>query len=63
MYDILPVQFLQPPESAWPAYLKISNIELELLSALNMLLMIEKGIRAGMCHLINRHCTKNEVFH
>ena len=38
---------------AWQACLEKSGIKLELLTDAHMLLMVEKGIRGGICHVIN----------
>ena len=38
---------------AWQAYLKKTDVELELLTNFNMLLMVEEGIRGGMCHAVH----------
>ena len=48
-YELDPAHFLSAPGLAWKACLKKTNVELELLTDNNMLLMFEKGIRGGMC--------------
>ena len=47
IYGLDPVYYFTAPGLAWDACLKITDIDLELLSELNMLLMFEKGIRGG----------------
>ena len=41
-------QFLSAPGVAWQACLKKAGAELELLTDIDMLLMVEKGNRGGM---------------
>ena len=38
------------------------EVELELLTDIDMLLMVEKGIRGGICHAIHRHATANNRY-
>ena len=40
---------MSAPGLAWQACLKITKVKLELLTDYGMLLMVEKGIRAGIC--------------
>ena len=54
-YELDPAHFLSLPGLAWQASLKKTNIELELLTDYDMLLMVEKGIRGGICHSIQRY--------
>ena len=56
---INPVHFLSAPGLTWQACLKKTEVELELLTDVDMLLMIEKGIREGICHTINRLAKAN----
>ena len=53
-YELDPVHFLWQSGLAWQACLKKTNIELELLTDYDMLLMVEEGIRGGICHSIHR---------
>ena len=52
VYELGPAHFVSLPRLAWQACLKKTNIELELLTDYDMLLMVEKGIRGGICHSI-----------
>ena len=54
-YELDPADFLSLPGLAWQACLKKTNIELELLTDYDMLLMVEEGIRGGICHSIHRY--------
>ena len=49
IYELDSAHLLSVPGLAWEASLKKTNVELELLTDNNMLLMFEKGIRGGMC--------------
>ena len=41
---------------------KKTETELELLTDINMLLMIEKGIRGVICHAMHRHAKANNKY-
>ena len=49
IYLLDPDHFLSAPGLAWQACLKKTDVKLELLTDINMLLTIEKGIRGGIC--------------
>ena len=50
IYKLEPAKFLSAPELTWQAALKNTKVKLELLPDIHMLLMVEKGIRGGICH-------------
>ena len=55
IYELDPAKFLSAPGLAWHAALKKTKVKLELLTEIDMLLMVEKGIREGLCHSIKRY--------
>ena len=61
-YELDPAHFLSLPGLAWQACLKKTNIELELLTDYDMLLMVEEGIRGGICHSIHRCAKANNKY-
>ena len=61
-YELDPAHFLSLPGLAWQACLKKTNIELELLTDDDMLLMVEEGIRGGICHSIHRYVKANNKY-
>ena len=61
-YELDPAHFLSLPGLAWQACLKKTNVELELLTDYDMLLMVEEGIRGGICHSIHRYAKANNKY-
>ena len=55
VYELDSAHFLSLPGLAWQACLKKTNIKLELL-------MVEEGIRGGICHSIHRHVRSNNKY-
>ena len=61
-YKLDPAHFVSLPGLAWQACLKKTNVELELLTAYDMLLMVEEGIRGGVCHAMQRCAKANNKY-
>ena len=59
IYHLDSVKFLSAPGLAWQAALKKTKVKLDLLADIDMLLMVEKGIRGGICHPIHRYAKAN----
>ena len=57
-----PVKFLSAPGLAWQVALKKTEVKLELLTDIDMLSIIEKGVRGGMCHAIHRDAKANNKY-
>ena len=53
IYKLEPAHFLSAPGLAWQACLKETRVKLELLTDIDMLLIVEKGIRGGICNSIH----------
>ena len=62
IYGLDPAYFVSLPGLAWYACIKITVVKLELITDINMLLMIESGIRGGVCHVIQRYAEANNKY-
>ena len=62
IYKLDPAHFLSAPGLAWQACLKKTKVKLELLTDIDMLLMVEKGIRGGICQAIHRYAKANNKY-
>ena len=62
VYDLDPVHFLSAPGLAWQACLKKTEVKLELLTDVDMLLMVGKGIKGGICHAIHIYVKANNKY-
>ena len=62
IYGLDPSHFLSAPGLAWQAFLKKTKVKLELLTDVNMLLMIEDGIRGEMCQSTLRYAKANNIY-
>ena len=61
-YELDSAYFLPLPGLAWQACLKHSEIKLELISDVDMLLMLEEGIAGGICHSVFRYAKANNKY-
>ena len=61
-YGLNPAWYFSAPGLAWDATLKITKVQLALLSDPDMLLMIESGIRGGIATISHRHAKTNNEY-
>ena len=61
-YGLDPAWYYSAPGHAWDAALKITKVQLELLSDPDMLLTIESGIREGIATISHRHAYANNEY-
>ena len=61
-YKLDPAYFMSLPGLAWQPCLKHSEKKLELISDVDMLLMLEEGIREGMCHSVFRNAKASNKY-
>ena len=50
-YELDPVRFFSAPGLTWQAAVRKTKLKLDLLADIDMLLMVEKGIRGRICML------------
>ena len=62
MYQLDPAIFFSALGLAWQATFKKTKIKFDLLTDINMWLMIEKVIRGGICHAIYRYRKANNKY-
>ena len=62
IYKLDHAHFLSSPGLAWQAFSKKKEVKLELLTKAHMLLVVEKGIRGGICHAIHRYAKTNNKY-
>ncbi|GFY45649.1 uncharacterized protein TNIN_204411 [Trichonephila inaurata madagascariensis] len=61
-FELDPVHFYTTPSLTWSDGIKTMNITLELLTDINMYLMLETGIRGGMCLVSKRYSKANNKY-
>ena len=62
IYELDREKFLSTPGLAWQAAFEKTKARLDLLIDIDMLLMIEKCIRGGICHTIHRYAKANNKY-
>ena len=62
VYELDSAHFVSLPGLAWQACSKKTNIELEVLTDYDMLLMAEEGIRSGICYSIHQYAKANNKY-
>ena len=61
-YGLDPLHYITSPGLAWDAMLKMTGINLELITDIDMQLFIEKGLRGGISYIAHRHAKANNKF-
>ena len=61
-YGLDPAWYYTASDLAWDATLKKTKVELELLTDIDMLLMVEKGIRGGVSSIMTCHGEANNKY-
>ena len=62
LYETDPAHFLSASGLAWQACLKNTKVELDLLTDIDVLLMVEKEIRGRICYVIHRYEKANNRY-
>ena len=62
IYKLDLVHFVSAPGLVWQACLQITGVKLELLTDLDMLLIVGEGNRAGICQAIYRYAKANNKY-
>ena len=62
IYKLDPAKFLSALGLAWQAALKNTRVKLDVLTDIDMLLMIEKGFRGRICHSIYQYAKANNKY-
>ena len=62
IYELDPAHFVSAPGLVWQACLKKARVRLELLTDIDMLLIVEKGIRGEICHSMHKYAKANNKY-
>ena len=61
-YKLDPLHYITSPGLAWDAMLKMTGINLELITDIDMQLFIERGMRGGISYIAHRHAEANNKY-
>ena len=62
VHELDSAKCLSDPGLAWQAPFKKTKVKLDLLTDVNMLLTVEKGIRGGLRHTIHQYAKANNKY-
>ena len=62
IYKLDPIYFVSAPGLAWQACLKKTGAKLELLTDYDMLLMVERRIRGGICQATHMYAKASNKY-
>ena len=61
-YGLDPCHYISSPGLSWDAMLKMTKVNLDLISVVDMQLFIEKGMRGGISYIAHRHAQANNKY-
>ena len=61
-YGLDPCHYITSPGLAWDTMLKMTKINLDLISDIEMQLFIEKAMRGGISYIAHRHAKANNKY-
>ena len=61
-YKLDPAHFYTTPGLSWCSALKMTEVTLELITDIDMYLMVEQGVRGGVSTIVNRYCKANNKY-
>ena len=62
IYELEPIRFLNASGLAWQIAVKKAKVKLDLLTDIDFLLTVKKGIRGKICHTIHQYAKANNKY-